>query len=50
MKDDQDKYSRLFLSSALLKWRMMVTIIKLKLGQDDPNKKVEDVIEQLLSN
>ena len=38
------------MNMALQKWRMMVTIIRLKCGQDDSNTSVEQVIEKLLGS
>ena len=48
VKEDTEKYNRLQMTHALMKWRLVTQIIKMKMGDERfANSTLEDVIEAI---
>jgi len=47
VKDDIQKYNSLFLNMAMMKWRFMSAIFKLKNNQGDLSISVEETIKKM---
>ncbi|CDW89079.1 UNKNOWN [Stylonychia lemnae] len=50
VKDDIQKYNSLFLNMAMMKWRFIVAIFKLKNGSGDLNESIEETIKKVMDS
>lgn len=50
VKEDTQKYNSLFLNMALMKWRFIISIFKLKNGNGDINETIEETIKRIMDS
>lgn len=50
VKDEKQRYNALFLQTAMMKWRFIVSIIKLKTGGGDINEHIEEIMKNIMNS